>query len=83
MERNGWQKFTVHGTNMNKGLEIPFEVADAITLASLKDQYNYLTEETRAHLEDGKYLHPEDLGNNVKLCHAMEIIIQYYGGEID
>lgn len=67
---------------MNKGLEIPYEVADGITLACLKDQFNYLKEETRAHLEEGKYLHPEDLGNNVKLLAALELLIPYYGGEV-
>lgn len=67
---------------MNKGLEIPFEIADGITLATLKDQYGYLKEETRAHLEDGQYLHPEDLGNNIKLCHALELLIPYFGGTL-
>jgi hypothetical protein len=67
---------------MNKGLEISFEVADGITLANLQSQYSYLKEETRAHLEDGQYLHPEDLGNNIKLCHALELLIPYYGGDL-
>ena len=67
---------------MSKGLEIPFEVADGICLAVLKDQYGYLKEETRAHLEDGQYLHPEDLANNVKLCHALELLIPYFGGDL-
>lgn len=64
-----------------KELTIPLEVADKIALASLQDQYGYLKEETRAHLEDGAYLHPEDLGNNVKLIAALELLIKYYGGE--
>ena len=67
---------------MSKGLEISFEVADGITLATLQSQYEYLKEETRAHLEDGQYLHPEDLGNNIKLCHALELLIPYFGGEL-
>ena len=68
---------------MTKGLEISFEVADAIALATMINQYGYLKEETRAHLEDGAYLHPEDLGNNVKLCHALEVLIPYFGGTIE
>ena len=67
---------------MSKGLEIPFEVADGITLSTLQDQYKYLKEETRAHLQDGKWLHPEDLSNNIKLMAAMEVLIHYFGGEI-
>jgi hypothetical protein len=64
------------------GLQIPFEVADGITLACLTDQYKYLKEETRAHLQDGKYLHPEDLVKNMKLITALELLIPYFGGEI-
>jgi hypothetical protein len=67
---------------MNKGLEIPFEVADGITLATLKQQHMYLVENNRAHLEDGQYLHPEDLGNNIKYIHAMELLIPYFGGDL-
>jgi len=67
---------------MSKGLEIPFEIADGITLSSLKDQYTYLKEETRSHLEEGKWLHPEDLGKNVQLINALELLIPYYGGEL-
>jgi len=67
---------------MSKGLEIPYEVADGITLAALIDQYGYLKEETRAHLEDGAYLHGDDLGNNIRLIAALELLIKYYGGEV-
>lgn len=67
---------------MSKGLEIPFEVADSIALASLTDQYTYLKEETRLHLEEGQWLHPEDLGKNVKLIKALELLIPYYGGTL-
>ena len=67
---------------MSQGLEIPHEVADAITLASLTDQYRYLREETRAHLEDGRYLHAEDLGRNIQIMQALEVLIPYYGGQV-
>jgi len=63
-------------------LEIPYEVADGIVLAALKNHIGYLREEVRAHVEDGAYLHPEDYHNNmVKLIPAMELIIEYYGGD--
>jgi hypothetical protein len=67
---------------MNKGLEIPFEIADGITLSSLKDQHRYLKEETRLHLEEGEWLHAEDLAKNVRLIAALELLIPYYGGEL-
>ena len=66
---------------MGRGLEIPFEIADRITLVCLKDQLSYLEEEVRLHLEEGKYLHPEDHYNStVKLIPSLKIIIDYFGG---
>ena len=65
-----------------KNLEIPFEVADGIVLASLQNQISYLKEEIRAHVEEGAYLHPEDYHNSmVNLIPAMELLIDYYGGQ--
>ena len=62
-------------------LEIPFEVADGIVVASLKNHIEYLREEIRLHVEEGKYLHPEDYHNSmVNLIPAMELLIDYYGG---
>jgi hypothetical protein len=64
-----------------KKLEIPFEIADGIVLASLKNQVDYLKEEIRLHVEEGGYLHPEDYHNSmVNLIPAMELLIDYYGG---
>ena len=64
-------------------LEIPFEVADGIVLASLQNHIGYLKEEVRLHLEEGAYLHPEDYHNSmVNLIPAMEMLIDYYGGQI-
>jgi hypothetical protein len=66
---------------MVANLEIPYEVADGITLASLKDQVGYLKEEIRLHLEEGQYLHPEDYHKSMtQLIPAMELLIDYYGG---
>jgi hypothetical protein len=66
---------------MNKQLTISFEVADGITLANLQDQHAYLKEELRAHIEDGQYLHKDDAYNSqFKLLPALEVLIEYYGG---
>jgi hypothetical protein len=66
---------------MNKGLTIDFETADRITILTLQEQVRYLKEELRAHVEDGKYLHPEDKDNSMMLIPAIELIIKYFGGE--
>lgn len=64
-----------------KNLEIPFEVADGIVLASLKNNIEYLKEEIRLHLDEGKYMHPEDYHNSmVNLIPSMLVLIDYYGG---
>jgi hypothetical protein len=65
---------------MSKGLTIDYETADRITLLCLQDQVKYLKEELRAHVEDGKYLHPEDKNNSMMLIPAIELIIGYFGG---
>lgn len=65
------------------GVTIPFEVADGITLATLKEQLSYLSEELRSHLEEGKYMHPEDYHNSMtKLIPALETLIPYFGGTL-
>ena len=62
-------------------LEIPWEVADGIVVAALKNHVGYLKEEIRQHVEEGQYMHPEDYHNSmVHLIPAMEKIISYYGG---
>lgn len=73
---------------MSKGLEIPFEVADGIVLASLLDQRAYLKSELKQWENnpktdsnpDGYWLHPEDVVKNTVLIRSMDEIIKYYGG---
>ena len=66
---------------MVANLEIPWEVADGIVIAALKNHVGFLKEEIRQHVEEGQYLHPEDYHNSmVHLIPAMEKIISYYGG---
>lgn len=64
-------------------LRIPYEVADGIAVAVLKDQLSYLKEEVRLHVEDGQYMHPEDYEESVtKLIPALELIIPFFGGTV-
>jgi hypothetical protein len=70
-------------------LEIPYEVADGITKASLIDARNYLQSELdqwnanpkTEDNPDGYWLHPEDVVKNMALIRAMNLLIGYYGGE--
>ena len=63
---------------MSKGLEIDFETADRITLLTLSEQRKYLQEEI-SQFEQGTWMHPEDVANNIKLIAALNVIIPYFG----
>ena len=64
---------------MSRGLEIDYDTADRITLLVMKDQLNYLRKELE-DFKEGKWLHPEDVANNIKIIAALELLIPYYGG---
>lgn len=65
---------------MTKDLTIPFEVADGIALAVMKEQRKYLQSEINNHYKKGKWLHPDDIVNNMNLIEALDRIIKYFGG---
>jgi hypothetical protein len=72
-----------------KNLEIPFEVADGITRVNLIESRNYLKSELEQWHENprdennptGYWMHPDDIVKNSKLIRAMDLIIDYYGGD--
>ena len=74
--------------NNVRGITIPFEVADQITLASLTDHRDYLRSELdqwKANPKtdsnpSGYWLHPEDVVKNEILITHLDAIIDYYGG---
>lgn len=66
---------------MASGLEIDWETADKITLASLKDQLAYLKREIKDHEKRGAWMHPEDYHKSkVALIPALKLIMHHYGG---
>ena len=66
-----------------KGLQLDFETADRITLATMQENLGYLKEEVRLHLEEGQYMHPEDYHMSMtKLIPALEVLIPYFGGTL-
>ena len=64
---------------MGRGLEIDYDTADRITMLVMKEQLKYLRKELK-DFKDGKWLHPEDVANNIKIIAALELLIPYYGG---
>lgn len=61
-----------------KTFEIDSETADRIAMQSLKQHYNYALEDMDNFVLHQKG-HPEDYDHNVKLKHALEIVLDYYG----
>ena len=66
---------------MGSGLMLDYDIADKITLLSLQDHLKCLRKELEDY-KDGKWLHPEDVANNIKLISALELLIPYYGGTV-
>ncbi len=63
-----------------KEMTIPFEVADGIVLASLKEQLKFLKKELKDY-EAGSWMHPEDADKSRhELIPSLKILIKYYGG---
>jgi GTPase Era involved in 16S rRNA processing len=63
-----------------KKFKLDYELVEKITLESLKDQRKMLKKMNKDHLQNGTWLHPDDLVQNAKLIDAMTEIIDYYGG---
>ena len=66
---------------MSKGITLDFDTADRITVLVLQDQLKYLRKELEDYKE-GKWLHPEDVTNNIQLIAALKLLIPYYGGTL-
>ena len=63
------------------GIEITWEVADGITLATLKDTLNSAEKSLRQYEKGKSWLHPEDVDNyRENLIPALKTIIHYFGG---
>ena len=60
--------------------KLDYEVVDAIVLKELKRHRKMLKKQLKDHLENGVWLHPDDVVHNAKLIDAMSDIIEYYGG---
>jgi hypothetical protein len=64
---------------MSNGLMLDYDIADKITLLALQEQLKYLRKELE-DFKDGKWLHQEDVTNNIQLIAALKLLIPYYGG---
>lgn len=58
--------------------ELDLDTADRIAIQSMKQHYNYTVDDMDDFVLHQKG-HPEDYDRNVKLKHALEIVLDYYG----
>ena len=61
-----------------KKFEIDSEIADCIAMQSLKQHYNMAVDSMDEFVLHQKG-HPDDYDRNIKLKHALEIVLDYYG----
>lgn len=64
--------------NVPAKFEIDSEVADLIAIQSMKQHYNYAVDDLDNFVLHQKG-HPADYDRNLRLKHAFEIILDYYG----
>lgn len=61
------------------GVFVPMEIADAITLETLKDALQTIQDDLEKH-KNGEWMHAEDFKLNHQLIPAFEKLIWYFGG---
>ena len=58
--------------------ELDLDTADRIAIQSMKQHYNYTLSDLDEFVLHQKG-HPDDYDRNLKLKHALEIVLDYYG----
>lgn len=62
------------------GILVPIEVADAITLETLKECLQYTEKELEDYEVNGQWMHPDDVVFNKELIPSLKKLIHYFGG---
>lgn len=65
-----------------RGLKIPYDVADTITLTCLKDHRFFMERDLKQH-EKGEWMHPLDVQNAREFLEAVNKVIEYFGENND
>jgi hypothetical protein len=65
---------------MITGITIDYETADRITLATLIECRKYREKELKEHLENGAWMHPDDVENSTEILKHLTKVIEYFGG---
>lgn len=67
--------------------KLDWEIADGITIQSLKQHKKYLKNELKSYYANpksegnifGVWMHPEDVEMNKKVIEAINVVLKYYG----
>lgn len=65
------------------GIELDWESANSITLLNLQDARKVLLKELERHYEHNEWMHPDDIVMNKRCIEAFEVLIPFYGGELE
>ena len=65
------------------GLFVPIELADAITLETLKEVHSRMKEEVEKYFHIGEWMHPDDVTYNQETIPMLERLITYFGGDFE
>lgn len=74
-----------------RNISLPQEAMNSITVANLKDWYDYLVEETAKYHSNpqskdnpsGYWMHPEDVILNSRYIDALKLLIPAFGGSVE
>ena len=65
------------------GLELDWDTANRITLLNLLDSRKILLKVFERHYENNEWMHPDDVVENKRYIEALEVLILYYGGDLE
>lgn len=63
-----------------KKIELDFEIADSITVATLKAYRKSLKRHLKDHAKGTAWLHADDVPHMTKTIEALDIVISEFGG---
>ena len=65
------------------GLELDWDTANRITLLNLLDSRKIILKELERHYSHNEWMHPDDVVENKRCIEALEVLILYYGGDLE
>ena len=64
-------------------VQIPYEVTDEIVVKTMQESREMIKEQLQEFYETGSWMHPDDIRYSYEVLNALEVLLEYYGGEKD